>query len=57
MCLYIQYFKNKTKKEGNELATICSQLKMKSSKDGKMYKTDVADIQGIVPQNSIVPIN
>ena len=30
---------------------------MKSSKDGKMYKTDVADIQGIVPQNSIVPIN
>ena len=34
-------------KEGNELATICSQQKLKSPKDGKMYNTDVADMQGI----------
>ncbi len=29
------------------MATICNQLKMKSPKDGKMYKTDAADMQGI----------
>ena len=34
-------------KEGNELATICSQQKLKSPKDGKMYNTDVADMQGV----------
>ena len=44
---YWSVLKTRLKKEGNELATICSQLKMKSSKDGKMYKTDVADMQGI----------
>jgi hypothetical protein len=32
------------KKEGSELATNCSQLKMKSA-DGKFYKTDVADTE------------
>ena len=44
---YWSVLKTRLKKEGNELATICSQLKMKSSKDGKMYKTDVADMQGV----------
>ena len=44
---YWSVLKTRLKKEGNELATICSQLKMKSPKDGKMYKTDVADMQGI----------
>ena len=29
------------------MATICSQLKLKSPKDGKKYNTDVADMQGI----------
>ena len=53
---YWSVLKTRLKKEGNELATICSQLKMKAS-DGKMRKTDVADMQGIVSQNSIVPIN
>ena len=33
-------------KEGNELLTICKQLKMKAT-DGKMRLTDVADMQGI----------
>lgn len=32
--------------EKSELSTICRQLKLPSS-DGKMYKTDVADLQGI----------
>lgn len=30
---------------------------MKSPKDGKMYKTDSEDMQGIVAQNSIIPLN
>lgn len=44
---YWSVLKNRLKKEGNELATTCSQLKLKSPKDGKMYNTDVADMQGI----------
>lgn len=36
---YWKVLKNRLKKEGSELVTICNQLKMPSS-DGKMYKTD-----------------
>ena len=43
---YWSVLKTRLKKEGNELATICSQLKMKAT-DGKMRSTDVADMQGI----------
>jgi hypothetical protein len=35
---------NELKKEGSQLTTNCSQLKMLSS-DGKYYKTDVADTE------------
>ena len=42
---YWSVLKTRLKKEGNELATICSQLKMKAT-DGKMRSTDVADMQG-----------
>ncbi|MBF0714759.1 BRO family protein [Gemelliphila palaticanis] len=38
--------KTRLKQEGNELATICSQLKMRAS-DGKMRNTDAANMQGI----------
>ena len=38
---YWSVLKTKLKAEGSQLATNCSQLKMKSS-DGKFYKTDVA---------------
>jgi len=41
---YWSVLKTRLKKEGSELATNCSQLKMKSS-DGKFYKTDVADTE------------
>ena len=44
---YWKVLKKRLKDEGNELVTICNQLKMKSHKDGKMYMTDVVDIQGI----------
>lgn len=52
---YWSVLKTRLKKEGNELATICSQLKMKSPKDGKMYKTDVADMHGILRIIQSVP--
>lgn len=44
---YWKVLKKRLSDEGSELVTICNQLKMPSPKDGKMYKTDVADMQGI----------
>ena len=41
---YWSVLKTRLKKEGSQLATDCSQLKMQSS-DGKFYKTDVADTE------------
>ena len=41
---YWSVLKTRLKAEGSELATNCSQLKMRSS-DGKMYLTDVADTE------------
>ena len=38
---YWSVLKNRLKKEGSELTTVCSQLKMPSA-DGKNYLTDVA---------------
>lgn len=43
---YWAVLKKRLKDEGNELLTICKQLKMKAA-DGKMRLTDVADMQGI----------
>ena len=41
---YWSVLKTRLKKEGSQLTTICSQLKMQSA-DGKFYKTDVADTE------------
>ena len=41
---YWSVLKTRLKKEGSQLATNCSQLKLQSS-DGKFYKTDVADTE------------
>ncbi len=41
---YWSVLKTRLKKEGSQLATNCSQLKMPAA-DGKMYKTDVADAE------------
>lgn len=35
------------KEKKSEIPTNCRELKMKSSKDGKMYKTDTLDTEGI----------
>lgn len=41
---YWSVLKNRLRKEGSQLTTNCSQLKLPSA-DGKYYKTDVADTQ------------
>ncbi len=41
---YWKVLKNRLKKEGSELVTNCNQLKLQS-RDGKFYKTDVADTE------------
>ena len=58
---YWSVMKTRLKKEGNEVATICSQLKLKAS-DGKYYNTDVCDIEGMfriiqsIPSKNAEPI-
>lgn len=51
---YWSVLKTRLKKEGSELTTNCSQLKMQS-KDGKFYKTDVLDTKGILRLIQSVP--
>ena len=51
---YWSVLKLRLKKEGSELTTKCSQLKLKS-KDGKYYKTDVLDTEGIFRLIESVP--
>ncbi len=51
---YWSVLKTRLKKEGSELTTNCSQLKMKSA-DGKMYLTDVADSQQLLRLIQSIP--
>ena len=51
---YWSVLKTRLKKEGSELATNCSQLKMQSS-DGKFYKTDVADTEQLLRLIQSIP--
>ena len=51
---YWSVLKTRLKKEGSELATNCSQLKMQSS-DGKNYNTDVADTEQLFRLIQSVP--
>lgn len=52
---YWKVLKNRLNKEGNQLVTNCNQLKMKSPKDGKTYKTDVADAEQLLRIIQSVP--
>ena len=58
---YWKVLKHRLKKEGNESVTNCNQLKLKST-DGKYYKTDVVDIEGMfriiesIPSKNAEPI-
>ena len=51
---YWSVLKNRLKKEGSELATNCSQLKMESA-DGKKYLTDVADTEQLLRLIQSIP--
>ena len=52
---YWSVLKSRLNSEGVELATICSQLKLPSHKDGKMYKTDVANTKQLFRLIQSVP--
>jgi hypothetical protein len=52
---YWSVLKTRLKKEGSELTTNCSQLKMKSHTDGKYYKTDVADTEQLLRLIQSIP--
>lgn len=51
---YWSVLKTRLKKEGSQLATNCSQLKMPAS-DGKLYKTDVADVEQLLRLIQSIP--
>lgn len=52
---YWKVLKKRLKDEGNELVTNCNQLKLKSPKDGKRYKTDVANTEQLLRIIQSVP--
>lgn len=45
---YWKVLKKRLKDEGNQSVTFCNQLKMRSPKDGKFYKTDVANTEQLL---------
>lgn len=51
---YWSVLKSRLKKEGSQLATRCSQLKLQAA-DGKFYKTDVADTEQLLRLVQSVP--
>ena len=51
---YWSVLKTRLKKEGSQLATNCSQLKMQSA-DGKHYLTDVADTEQLLRLIQSIP--
>lgn len=51
---YWSVLKSRLKKEGSQLATNCSQLKLQAA-DGKFYKTDVADVEQLLRLIQSVP--
>lgn len=53
---YWKYLKNKLKKNGSELVSATTQLKL-TAQDGKKYNTDVLDADGIVMLASEFPSN
>lgn len=53
---YWKYLKTKFKKENNQLVSITNQLKL-SAADGKMYKTDMLDSEGVSSLAKTFPNN
>lgn len=53
---YWKYLKSKLKKEKNELVSVTNQLKL-SAADGKKYKTDTLDSNGVIELSKHFPNN
>lgn len=51
---YWKYLKAKLKKEKNQLVSVTTQLKLMAA-DGKLYKTDVLDYEGIIALGKTFP--
>lgn len=51
---YWKVLKNRLRKEGSQLVTTCNQLKMQST-DGKYYKTDVLNTEGVLRLIQSIP--
>ena len=52
---YWKVLKKRLGDEGNESVTNCNQLKLKSAKDGKRYKTDVANTEQLLRLIQSIP--
>lgn len=52
---YWKVLKSRLIKEGNQTVTNCNQLKLRSPKDGKKYKTDVADTEQLLRIIQTIP--
>ena len=52
---YWKVLKSRLVKEGNKSVTNCNRLKMRSPKDGKYYKTDVADTEQLLRLVQSIP--
>lgn len=52
---YWKVLKSRLIKEGNKSVTNCNRLKMRSPKDGKYYKTDVADTEQLLRLVQSIP--
>ena len=52
---YWKVLKKRLSDEGSQLVTNCNQLKLKSSKDGKRYKTDVATTEQLLRLIQVIP--
>ena len=52
---YWKVLKKRLRDEGNESVTNCNQLKLKSAKDGKRYRTDVANTEQLLRLIQSIP--
>ncbi len=52
---YWKVLKSRLKEEGSQLVTFCNQLKMRSAKDGKLYRTDAGTTEQILRLIQSIP--
>lgn len=52
---YWKVLKHRLKEEGSQLVTECNQLRMRSPKDGKYYRTDAANTEQVLRLVQSIP--